>query len=104
MELIWSANAIEDLRSIYLFYFYKNHKAAERIYTTLISEVDRLVNFPDIGKKEISSDEEEWKYRALFVRPYYKVFYKVENEQVIVIAVWDCRQDPENLQQIMKIT
>nr|WP_325289220.1 hypothetical protein [uncultured Bacteroides sp.] len=36
-------------------------------------------------------------YRSIVAHPHYKVIYRVEDDKVIVISVWDCRQDPSGL-------
>lgn len=39
------------------------------------------------------------KYRSLVVRRLFKLIYRidVENQLVIIITIWDCRQSPEKL-------
>jgi plasmid stabilization system protein ParE len=100
MNLKWTTVAETQLENIYDFIKTRSERAAIRIYNDILDEVDRLlVKFPYIAPIEpVLSDFPEM-YRSLVVRKIYKVTYYVENDEIIIVAVFDCRQHPEILRK-----
>jgi hypothetical protein len=47
-----------------------------------------------MGPIEWDLSEKDEEYRSLLVRKYFKIIYFIENENIYIAAVWDCRQDP----------
>ncbi|MDL2247121.1 type II toxin-antitoxin system RelE/ParE family toxin [Bacteroides sp. OttesenSCG-928-J23] len=101
MRVIWLSTAEEQLDSIYEFVACNNPSAAVDIYNTIIEETDRLSTFPGIASLELSLEEETESYRSLVVNRTYKVIYRInlKAEEVVVVSVWDCRQEPEKLRR-----
>lgn len=100
MKVIWLSSAEEHLDEIYNFLAQDNPSAAINIYNTIIEETDRLSIFPKMASLELSLEKENNSYRSLIVNRTYKVIYRLDlkAELVIVVSVWDCRQDPEKLE------
>lgn len=99
MKVIWMLSAEEQLEDIYNFLARQNIKFAVNTYNTIIEEADKLVAFPEIAAKELLLAGEVKTYRSLIVNKTYKVVYRFnpEKEEVVVVSVWDCRQDPKTL-------
>lgn len=93
------STAEEHLEDIYDFLAQDNLKVAADIYNTIIEETDKLSAFPEMAMKELSLQDETNFYRSLIVNRKYKVVYRFspKSEEIIVVSVWDCRQEPETL-------
>jgi plasmid stabilization system protein ParE len=96
MEIVWTERAIEDLSTVYR---YRKRPTAIRHVEKILAEVNRLSSFPEAAPvhKTLHTNRE---FRALaVVKGLYKVFYSLDlpAEKVIVLRVWDCRQNTERL-------
>ena len=98
MRVIWMTSAEEQLEDIYNFLAQENIEAAVNIYNTIIEETDRLPVFREMAAKEAMP------YRALVVNRTYKVVYRFnpDKEEVIIVAVWDCRRNPQHLKKSIR--
>jgi plasmid stabilization system protein ParE len=99
MNLLWTAFAAEQLDDIYNFLKDKSENAAINVYNDILDEVDILRNFPRIAQVEPLLLEYPEMYRSLIVRRTYKVVYYFDEETVYIVAVFDCRQNPEKLKK-----
>jgi len=99
MRIEFSENAVEALKEIYNFLYSKNERAATVIRNSILNEIKRLLVFPQMASIEPILKEESEMFRSLVIEPYYKVVYYVDRETIIVVDIWDCRQDPEKLRK-----
>jgi plasmid stabilization system protein ParE len=99
MKIIWLDTAREQLDEIYDFIAKQSVKAAAGIYNDIIDEADRLSDFPEMAAFEPLLNGEVFSYRSLIVRRTFKVIYRINSnaKEVIIVSVWDCRQNPEML-------
>jgi plasmid stabilization system protein ParE len=95
-------SARTDLENIYTFIKLKNEKAAINIHDSILDEVGFLKSFPQIAPIEQAFTDLPKTYRSLVVKNTYKVVYYVEDEIIYIIAVWDCRQNPNKLKKKLK--
>ena len=103
MKVLWTEFSESQLDGIYDYIQIKNPRAAAEIYNDILDESAMLARFPRIAPIEPLLTEFPEEYRSLIVRQNYKVVYYIENEIVIyVVAVFDCRQNPEKLKYIIK--
>jgi plasmid stabilization system protein ParE len=94
-KIIWSEQARDDLQSIVLFIARDNPSVAESFGCSLMSKVDALAQFPQLGR--IVPEEQDENVREIIFRPY-RIIYKVLAEkQIVAIArVWHgARGEPE---------
>ena len=92
-RIIWSHRAKIKLYKILEFYIERNKSKlySIKLYNKFNKELKLLLKHPDIGlKTEIDS------VRGLIVDEYI-IYYEVENENIIIHTVWNCRQNPEDL-------
>ena len=86
-KLIWSPAARDDLHDIVVFIARDNPSRAMSFGYELISETDRLQEFPNFGRvvPEYRSDE----IREIVFRPY-RIVYRVDHEQKLcqIARVW----------------
>lgn len=94
-QIIWSARARDDLQAIVLFIAEDDPTVAETFGFQLISKVDVLAQFPQIGR--IVPEESDETLREIILRPY-RVIYKVftEKQTVAIVRIWHgARGEPE---------
>ena len=94
-QIIWSEQARDDLQSIVLFIAQDNPAVAESFGYQLMSQVDMLAQFPQIGR--MVPEENDETIREIIFRPY-RIIYKVLGEKriVAIARVWHgARGEPE---------
>jgi|688.fasta_scaffold753940_1 plasmid stabilization system protein ParE len=92
-KVIWSVKANKKLLEILEFYAQRNRSKTHsiKLYNKLRNELLILTKHPEIGiKTEIES------IRGLIVEDYL-LFYEFDNGRIIVHSLWDCRQNPDDL-------
>lgn len=87
MEFVVSCGRTIYSRNI-IRQFYEDYKK----YRTLLS------SSPRIGQKELLLESEIIEYRYVFIKPYFKIIYLIQDETLYLVDVWDVRQEPKNLQ------
>lgn len=92
-KIIWSHRARIRLFQILEFYTERNKS---KIYSLKLNKeikkhLAQIQKYPDIGiKSEIES------VRGLVFENFI-IFYEIESDQIIVHTIWDCRQNPKDL-------
>lgn len=92
MEVIWSRRAIKSLKAIWEFYNQHSHSAAVKMVNGIKKKGDAL------STRVLHQSEEHLQlgqYRAVF--KYFKIIYKVENDRVLILQIFDARQNPDKL-------
>jgi plasmid stabilization system protein ParE len=92
-EIIWSKNSEIQLHDILVFYINRNKSSSYsvKLYRRFKLELEKTVTNPEIGiKTKLDS------IRGLIVGNYI-LYYEVIVDKIIVLKIWDCRQDPEKL-------
>ncbi len=92
-KVVWSRRALEDRRSI-LKYWKDRNKS--NVYSIKLDQIFKdsikiISEFPQIGKLTDALN-----VRLKIVKNYY-IFYEVANTQILILTIWDSRQDPEKL-------
>ncbi len=74
-------------------------RTARKFLKQILSESNLLATHPYIGRLEPYLAHLPGDYRSLVVHSHYKLVYRVdeERETVIILALWDTRQDPARL-------
>lgn len=98
LKLEWSLKALNDLETLYNYYYALAPQAAVRLYNEAIDEAERLLGWPNIGKIDLSFLNAPGTVRSLVILDgMYRIYYYVEGEYVVIARVWDCRQNPKTL-------
>ena len=98
-QIIWSRRAQTDRKEI-LKYWNKRNKS--NIYSKklngLFIEVVRLISqYPEIGK--LTDDK---KARIKIVRDYLIIYEVDDKDRLLILTVWDSRQNPQRLKKILR--
>lgn len=96
-EVIWAEVAIRDLEEIVDFVEQEAPMAARRLFDRIVEHSRALETFPLRGRvvPELARFEVE-SYRELIVAPF-RLMYRVETRQVMVVGVFDGRRNLEDL-------
>jgi plasmid stabilization system protein ParE len=92
-KIIWSPDANLDFLAI-LEYFQKRNGSktySRKLYFKIRKSVRLLIKHPFLG---LQTDDEN--IRSL-IEGDYAIFYKLDNETIHILSIWDCRQDIDNL-------
>jgi len=95
--VIWSDSAIDELREIYDYYYYKAGKnVADKLTNTIVDRSLDLEKTPRIGQIEelLTHLQKEIRY---LVSGNYKIVYLIDENLITIATVFDCRQNPVKL-------
>jgi len=97
-KIIWSIRAQQDRLQILEYWIERNKSESysEKLYNLFNSAIELISEHPEIGRQ---TDEQD--IRAKIVRDY-MIFYQVSEQQLNILAIWDTRQNPEKIEQIIK--
>jgi toxin ParE1/3/4 len=86
-KLIWSPAARDDLHDIVVFIARNNPNRAMSFGYELISETDRLQEFPELGR--IVPEYQNDNLREILFRPY-RIVYRVDHDRKLceIARVW----------------
>ena len=99
-KVIWSQRAQNDRKKILKYWIARNKSNDYSIkLNELFKEaINMLADYPEIGK--ITDNKG---VRMKIVRDYLIIYeYEVKNEQLIILAIWDSRRNPQKLQKLLK--
>jgi plasmid stabilization system protein ParE len=96
MKVSISQSAYKDLSNAYNFYESQQDGLGEYFQDSLFSDIDSLKYTAGIHPKYLS------KYRLLSRRFPYAVYYVINDNAAVVIAVLDCRRNPEWIENKLK--
>lgn len=91
-RIVWSSSAKLQLKAIFEYFNFRNKSKSYsiKLNTLIQTELKTLLQQPNIGKKTDAIN-----VRGLLIENYY-VFYEINETHIIILSVWDTRQDPEN--------
>ena len=93
---MWAEPAERDLGRIYEYFLARTRVGTRTVITGILSTVERLTATPEIGAPadlvEPGGDLRQFAWR------HWMVFYRVRNDQVLVLRIWDSRRAPDSLQ------
>lgn len=95
--VIWSDSAIEELRNIYDFYYFKAGKSiADKLTNTIVDLSIALEHSPRMGQLEEQLAHLKKEIRYL-VSGNYKIVYLINDNLITVATIFDCRMNPKKL-------
>lgn len=90
--IIWTDNAVNDLREVYNFLASKSLASANRIIDKIIAKPEILLKSKFYKMHQI--DEFNSNYRRL-IEGNYKIMYREINKDIVIFRVFDSRQNPQ---------
>lgn len=90
-EVEWSHKS--EIRLFEILKFFnernKNNIYSQKLYKRFKAELRRVAKLPELGIKTHLKG-----VRGLIVEDYI-VFYQILEDKILVLSLWDCRQDPD---------
>ncbi len=93
LKVIWSNPAKTDLKEIYNFY--KDKKLSPQTANNIRKDILQA-SAAIIFSRQNQRDEINPNYRRIIVRNY-KLIYKIQKENILILRIFDTRQDPGRL-------
>ena len=93
MKITILPSARSDLAAGFAFYEHQQEGLGSYFLESLFSDIDSLLLYGGIHQKIFGY------HRVLSKRFPYAVYYSLEGELISVIAVLDCRRDPERVRE-----
>jgi addiction module RelE/StbE family toxin len=92
-RIVWSETAKLELKDIYEYFNFRNKSKlySLKLNTLIHTELKILLQQPTIGKKTDLIN-----VRGLLIENYF-IFYEINEIHVIILSVWDTRQNPKRL-------
>ena len=99
MTIVWSPDAIEMTDD---FFEVTRHLYGQKVYQKYLEKIDNIQKqlsiMPRIGSLETALADEDGEYRFKLINDRFKLIYRIVDEDTILIfAVWDMKQDPNKL-------
>ena len=96
-QVRWTSNAKSDLLKIVGYIKEDNADAAKNVYERLREKARSIKHFPLRGRVVPELLKEGITlYREIVARPY-RIMYKIENDTVYIMAIFDSRQNVEEI-------
>ena len=100
LRVFWTDTARFHLEDIFHYYKDKaNIRVAKKLVKGIIDRTIQLQHNPNSGPKEPLLSHRKFEYRYL-VEGNYKIIYWIEDNLIKIAAVFDCRQNPEKMNNI----
>ncbi len=92
-EVIWTKVSEIQLQAILEFFTKRNKSGlySKKLYKKFKTEILIAAKNPEIGLKTKLD-----RIRGLIIEDYI-IFYEILEDQIMILKVWDCRQNPDNL-------
>lgn len=95
-RIVWSDKFRQSVKEYMLFsQEYYSRKILTRLWEGIKYHCEVLADNPHIGMIECFVNDEE--FRRVLIKPFFKLIYTVQENDVILICIWDTRQNPDNL-------
>lgn len=100
MEVVWTDLALESFSDIlrYVQGFF-GKKTADNVAVKMIAFIESLGGSPRLGR-ELSHLSRHGEIRCVFYKQNH-IYYQVTEDRIEVIIIWDGRQDPHRLQNLL---
>ena len=92
-RIVWTTTAKLQLKAIFEYFNFRNKSKlySLKLNRLIQTELKILLQQPTIGKKTDSIN-----VRGLLIENYY-IFYEINETHIIILSVWDTRQNPKRL-------
>lgn len=98
LKVIWTEPALDELASIYQYLLDNTSPTIAKGIIEDILDTSQLEIFPQSGTIEPNLKKLEKEYRYI-IRGHekFKVIYRIDDNAIYIIDVFDCRKDPKQM-------
>ena len=86
MKIEWTEPALSDIDNIKEFISKDSQYYASRFVKKIIESVEKLEQFPQIGRKVPEAEENEGDIREIIFQNY-RIMYRVDPERILILAI-----------------
>ena len=98
VQVIWTPSAQEDVAKLFHYYEQYSNRFAQRFVEEFFQRASMLGMMPEMGSLEPLCAHLNRNYRYLLVFRRFKIIYLYEYGACYILMVWDCKNDPNLLQ------
>ena len=103
MIITWSQKARESASEISIYIFSEfGSKASNKFLQSIEKTINVLKCNPFAGRIEPLLCGSKNDYRSLVVNKINKLVYRIENDTIVIVALWDTRREPKKLAEGME--
>ena len=97
-QVVWSLRAQKDRRDILNYWRLRNksNTYSKKLNQLFKNSIQIIKDFPQIGK---STDDPNTRIKII---KDYLLFYEETETQIFILTIWDSRQDPDRLKEVLK--
>lgn len=96
MEVIWRKKASDELEAIYKFIKKESPKNAVLVFNAIYNLAISLSDFPYKFPMEPVINIEKVRYAVIWS---FKIIYAVEEENIVILRVFNTKQNPKKLKK-----
>lgn len=98
-DIIWSERAQNDRKAIFLYWNERNQSNiySKKLNTLFTKAIDLVAVYPEIGRPTDDKNA-----RIKIVRDYFIIYELSTNQNIVILTIWDNRQNPERLRKIIQ--
>ena len=95
--VIWTLTASKQRREIFKYWIAKNGTKTyiKKLIVIIKERLEHVAKSPELFKQSKFPDT------RVCAMGHFSVFYKISNQQIIVTAFWDNRQNPDELYKLI---
>ena len=96
-KIIWTERSRNDRIAIFSFWNERNQSFnySKRLNSLIKESLKLICKYPAIGKL---TKKENVRLKIL---KEYLIIYEITEREIVVLSLWDCRQNPEDLKSII---
>ena len=91
-KIEWSTDAKSDLFDILDFYIQRNKSA--KYSKKLNAEIDKSIKL--ISRNPLIGTKTDYDTVRALITGDYQIIYEIFDQLLLIIMIWDCRQDPDD--------
>jgi plasmid stabilization system protein ParE len=96
-QVVWTKTARKQRQGILDYWAERNgnKKYSQKVSSLVRNRIQFIVKFNYIGK------ETDYGNIRVTSAGHFSIFYKIISDKIIIISLWDSRQDPEKLIKVL---
>src|SRR5690606_21394101 len=96
-SVVWTETAIKQRREILKYWTLRNNSTSypEKLLGLIKERIETIMEYPEAGKPTSHFSTREAAMGT------FSIYYKTSSSQIIIMAFWDNRQDPEKLLKLI---
>ncbi|MDX2189947.1 MAG: type II toxin-antitoxin system RelE/ParE family toxin [Bacteroidota bacterium] len=98
VKIVWTTEAIQERDEIFKYWNKRNHSNnySKKLRALIREALDTIRNHPEIGKPTLIVNTK------IKVIKDYLLVYRISENNLIILAFWDSRQNPVKLDKIIE--